>query len=118
MTDTSLQTTDIAPMAIGPAIEAMKVIVPYASVIIRAQTVGDAIQDLLGAMRNEQPTDALRLLALMYGKSVIEIADFFERKSGGDLVAFMAVGFEANPLPDLINAANVLGLTPIRWFDG
>lgn len=110
-------TTELRPMELGPAIEVMKTLIPYASEMLSEKRVGDAIRKLLQAAQANDPVDILRLLALLNGKHVDEIAVEYENKTGADLVAALALGFEANNLPDLINGAALLRLTDIRWPD-
>lgn len=110
-------TTELRPMGLGPAIEVMKLLAPYAPAMLFQKTVGDAIRKLLQAAQTDDPVDILRILALMNRKHLDEIAVEFENKAGADLVAALAVGFEANSLPDLINASALLGLTKVRWPD-
>lgn len=113
---------DLAPMNIREAVEAMKILGPYAAHLqgnLQGNlTLGDAIGSLLADAGELNPVDILRLLALLHHKSLDEIAGEFSSKSGGDLVAELASAFIVNPLPDLVNAGYRLQLIGVEWDHG
>lgn len=109
---------DLAPMNIREAVEAMKILGPYAAHLQGNLTLGDAIGSLLADAGELNPVDILRLLALLHHKSLDEIAGEFSSKSGGDLVAELASAFIVNPLPDLVNAGYRLQLIGVEWDHG
>ena len=100
------------------ALEMIKVLEPYAEKLAAAPRTGVGIlRALIQATTARRPTDIMHLLALVYKKDIAEIADELKDMSGEEYTGVLASAFANNPLPDLINAGYLLGLTNVRWDD-
>lgn len=106
------------PMTMREAIEAAKIIAPYAADISNTKVLGEALRILMSESTKQNPVDILRLVALGYHESLEVVADYLSKKSGVDLVALLGEIFTQNSLVDLINLSAYLGLSDVRWNDG
>lgn len=104
-------------MQIGAAIEAMKIIAPYVKHIKKETDSLNLIRVLVNQMQERQPTDSVRLVSLMFGITLEEVVNMLKDSKRGGLLRALVEGFTANPLPDLVNAGNMIGLIEERWTD-
>jgi len=109
---------DVKPMTMREAIEAAKIIAPYAPELAGTKVLGEAIHVLLSSASKQNAVDILRLVALGYHESLEVVGDSLRKKSGADLVALLGDIFIRNSLVDLINLSAYLGLSDMRWNDG
>lgn len=110
--------SEIAAMNIREAVEAMKIIAPFAEQITETDNPAKIIRLLLHGFRDTYPTEALRLVALMEHKAVEDLADEMAEASGIDLIERMTDGLRRNDLINLMNAAVYLGIATHRWDYG
>ncbi len=104
-------TKELNPMSIAEAIEAMKIIVYFEDAIVGKERVVDVIKAIFQKAEKEGDTPhLLRLLALMQHRHVNEVVNEFKHLTGGDFVVALVDGFVANPIMDLLNSANILGI--------
>jgi hypothetical protein len=106
-------------MAIGSAIEAIKIIEPYVGSMRKETEAGKMLKALLKAIQDRNPPDSLRLVSLMHGMKLEDIMESFgDPKGAGPLLLEALIrGFNANPLPDLVNAGALLGLIKEGWTE-
>jgi hypothetical protein len=102
-------------MNMREAIETMKIIGSYSEDIAQENRHNRILLKLLRAILKRNPTDSVRLLSLMYHVSVEAIAEDFQTAEGIDYIKALTKAFRVNPLPDLVNAAKVLGLSEVEW---
>lgn len=106
------------PMHISDAIEVMKIVAPHAQFLMDHGDTGPSLMiALIDIFEKTTPTNSFRLISLMHHKPVDEVTKDMINFGGEGLVAALSSGFAANPLPDLINGAAVLGLCEQRWVD-
>jgi len=104
------------PMNINDAIEVMKIVAPHAQYLINHGDTGPSlILALIDVLESSKPTDSFKLISLMHNKSVDEVTKDMINFGGEGLVSALSSGFAANPLPDMINGAAVIGLCDQRW---
>jgi hypothetical protein len=106
------------PMNIREAVEAMKIVAPYAPQFTGARDVVALMRPIMAGIQKDAPLQALRLVALMEHKSVERIAEELADKSGADLIEKILGGFGRNDLALLVDAAYFLGLSEVRWNYG
>ncbi len=107
------------PMGIGRAIEVIKTLDPYVEKLINETDPLIMLGDLIDGIQEINPTDSLRLVALMFGMSIDDVVDTYgdPEKSGSMLLKSLTEGFAANPLPDLINTGVMFGILQEGWTD-
>lgn len=107
------------PMSIHEAVEVMKILAPHRDEIMKAFK-GSALQGisaLLAETRKAEPGALLRIIALMEHIDVEEAAQLYGNWEGGDIAALLAELLVANPIPDLLDGAFILGLIKEGWTD-
>jgi len=106
------------PMNIKDAIDVMFIIAPHAQYLIDHGDTGPSLMlALIDILEKTTPTDSFKLISLMHNKPIEEVTKDILNFGGEGLVTALGSGFSANPLPDLINGAAVLGLCEQRWID-
>jgi len=104
-------------MNIYEAIEAMKILVPHAGLMRKAENGIGVVRALFGGLTaiNEQEQIG-RLLAYTQHRSLDEITEHFAEVSDpAAMLTELAESLSENPIPDLINGAALLGLTRTGW---
>lgn len=110
--------TDIAPMNMHEAVEVMKIIGPHAHLYTDTDKPIKVLKNLLAAFRDENPTQALRLVALMEHKPVEQIAEEFKDAPAEEFIMHLAEGLSRNRIVNLIDAAFYMGIASSRWTYG
>ena len=107
------------PMSIRSAIEAMKILQPYAKDIKGEADPMMVVGILIEKIQQRAPSDSVRLVSLMYGLTPMEVIDKVRNseKRGVTFYKVLVEGFMVNPLPDLINAGHMIGLIEEEWTD-
>ena len=105
-------------MSMREAIELMKILGPHAAQFTKNRKVTKVMKALFNGVWSDAPSQALRMLALMYHKPVEEIAVEYQDKRGVDLLNAVMEGFVVNNLVELIDAAHYLHLSPARFEHG
>ena len=105
-------------MNIREAVEAMKIIGPHAEVYTDTDEPIKVMRRMLDAIREENPIQALRLVALMEHKSVEQIAEELEDAEAFEFVELMVSGLARNRIINLLDAAFYLGMATSRWSYG
>lgn len=106
------------PMRINDAIEVMKILAPHAQYLMEHGDTGPSLMiALIDVLEKTTPTDSFKLISLMHHRTVEEVTKDIINFGGEGLVAALSSGFAANPMPDLINGAAILGLCEQRWID-
>lgn len=104
-----------APMSLREAVEAVKIVIPHAPSLSRHTKGLPLIKDLLSRLVEDDPAQPFRLLSLMFHGDMAEVARACEVIGPSGVPEALLNGMAANPLPDLIEAAWMLGLTEERW---
>ena len=105
----------LEPMNLREAIEAMKIVNRYADEIKAETNPRRMVARLLKKINEVRPTDSLALVALMHHCSIEAAAEQLRVLGGRGLVKALVEGFVANAIPDLANAAAVLGIAEKGW---
>ena len=105
----------LEPMNLREAIEAMKIISRYIDVIRVEPNPRRLVARLLKKINEVRPTDSLALVALMHHCSIEDAAERLRVLGGRGLVKALVEGFVANAIPDLANAAAVVGIAEKGW---
>ena len=104
-------------MSIGPAIEVMKILREHAEVMATAFGGLDMIRRLLLAFKLDNTEENVgRIVALPHGQSLDEVTARYSEDSSAPVVfSDLVFAFQANPIPDLIDAAYALGIAKTPW---
>ena len=107
------------PMNINEAIEAMKIVVPYLPQMRSAKDGVGLVRGLLKATADANEHENVgRLLALMEHKTLDEVSERMAGDEGKRMALFDLVQcINANPIPDLVDGARILGLSAQGWTD-
>lgn len=105
-------------MTIREAVEVMKIIGPHATLYTDTDKPLKILKKMLAAIQDENPIQALRLVALMEHKDVEQIAEELKDADGEDFINLMAEGLARNRLINLLDAAFYLGIASSRWTYG
>ena len=106
------------PMNISDAIEVMQILAPHAQFLMDHADTGPSLMiALINMLERTTPTDSFKLISLMHHRTVEDVTKDIINFGGEGLVAALSSGFAANPMPDLINGAAILGLCDQRWVD-
>ncbi len=110
--------TDIAPMSMHEAVESMQIIGPYAHLFTDTDKPVKVLKSMLNAFKEENPVQALRLIALMEHKPVEQVAEELKEATAEEFIMHIADGLARNRLVNLIDAAFYLGIASSRWTYG
>lgn len=102
-------------MKMVPAIEVMKIISRYTEFIREEEEAISLIRTLLIKINEINPTDSLSLIAFMHGTKIEEVAEMLGSAKDLSVSRALGEGFRSNPLPDLVNAAALLGISDLTW---
>lgn len=107
----------LKPMAIHEAIEVMKILRPHAAILATASSGLDMIRRLLLAFKLDNTEENIgRIVALTHRQSFDDVvARYLNDASTQTVFSDLVFAFQANPIPDLIDGAYVLGLGKIPW---
>lgn len=105
-------------MSLREAIEAAKIVIPHVASLSRHKKGLPLVKDLLVRLVDDDPAQPFRLLSLMFHGTMEEVAHAAEEIGASGLPVALVNGMAANPLPDLVEAAWILGLTEERWDHG
>jgi len=103
------------PMNLREAIEAMKIISRYTDDLRVETSPRRMVATLLRRANDVRPTDTFALVALMHHRTIEDVAENLRVLGGRGLVKALVEGFVANGIPDLANAAAVLGIAERGW---
>lgn len=109
---------DLRPMSIREAVECAKIFIPHIAVLRKSESGVKLMLNIYRELRAEHPVQVLRALALMEHRTPEQVAEDYHEKGAEAMVGAFARCLAVNPLPDLIQAAYLLGLTTERWTDG
>lgn len=110
--------TDIAPMSMHEAIETMMILGPHAHLFTDTDKPIKVLKNILNVFKEENPIQALRLIALMENKPVEQIAEELKEATAEEFIMHIADGLARNRLVNLIDAAFYLGIADSRWTHG
>ena len=107
----------LKPMSLHEAIEVMKILRPHVKNLVSASDGLSMIRRLLLAFKVENTEENVgRIVALTQRKSFEEIAAKYANDSSPETVfGDLVLAFQANPIPDLLDAAYILGLSDSPW---
>lgn len=107
----------LKPMSIYQAIEVMKILRPHIETMNAASSAIDMVRRLMLAFKVENTEENVgRIVALTHGKAYEEISDKYRADPRAEIVfADLVFALQANPIPDLIDAAYLLGLSDKPW---
>lgn len=103
------------PMSLREAVEAAKIILPHVGQLRQHRTGLPFVKDVIALLMDDAPSYPFRLLALMFHGSPEEVALALDAVGPSGLPTALVNGLAANPVPDLIEAARLFGLTEERW---
>jgi hypothetical protein len=109
--------TDLAPMSLREAIECAKILVPHVAALRQSENGLDLVDAVLHTV-GKDPVDVLRILAYMEHRPIEAVALDYQTQGAEAMLRGLSEGMRVNPLPDLIEASFVLGLTNERWVNG
>jgi len=104
-------------MCIRAAVEVMKILAEYAPEFTQEEKDIKIIRSLVESIKDDEPVQALRLLALIDGKPIEQIADEYEGKPMEFLTDLMD-GLVRNQFVQMLDAAFYLGVSKVRWDYG
>jgi hypothetical protein len=102
-------------MTFREAMECAKIFIPRADALRGAKDGIDLLQRIYDRFSAENPVDLLRAVSLMEHASLDATVEKYRVLGGENLLNALAEHFQANPLPDLIQAAAVIGLADEGW---
>ena len=103
-------------MRIRSAVEVMKMLGPIAPEFTKETVTLKVMRAIIDRINAEHPPAALRLVALMEGKSVERVtAELAENMSAQELYDRLINGFKENDLIFMMDFASVIGLSTARW---
>jgi len=104
-------------MAINEAIEVMKILRPHAEVMATASSGLDMIRRLLVAFKLDKTEENIgRIVALAHRQSFDDVVTRYSNDASAQTVfPDLVFAFQANPIPDLVDAAYVLGIGKAPW---
>ena len=103
------------PMNLVEAVEVMFTLAPYVPSLVEQKELIDSLDVLLKEAQEQDPMDLFRLLAYMLHTDAEEL--ILNGASGEEVVTALASCWQENSLPDLIDAAFMLGIVSARWSD-
>lgn len=103
------------PMTFREAVEAAKIVIPHVPALAKHKTGLPLVKDLLVRLREDDPSQPFRLLSLMFHGTPEDVAHAADAIGPSGVPEGLVNGMKSNPLPDLIEAARLLGLTEERW---
>lgn len=110
--------TEIAPMNMHEAVEVMKIIGPHAHLYTDTDKPIKVLKKMLIAIRDDNPIQALRLVALMEHKPVEQIAEELKEADVDEFIMYLVDGLARNRMVNLLDAAFYLGIASSRWTYG
>lgn len=106
-------------MRIRSAIEVMKMLGPIAPEFTKEKTTLKIMTAIINHIQEVHPPAAVRLLALMEGKTLEQLAEeFSETRDGRELINRLVEGFRRNDLAFMMDFASLIGLSDARFGDG
>lgn len=108
----------LAPMTLREAIECAKILVPYMADLRQAESGLDLVELVLTRVGGDEPTQVLRMLALMEHRSLQEVVLDYQPQGAEAMLRALSEGMRVNPVPDLMEAAYLMRLTDERWSGG
>lgn len=103
-------------MRIRSAIEVMKMLGPLAEDFTKESSTLGIMKVIIERINEEHPPAAIRLLALMEGKSAEEVTEELAvNMDARELHVRMVNGFARNDLMFMMDFASVIGLSDARW---
>jgi len=107
----------LQPMNINEAIEAMKIIAPYASKLVEAENAIQLIRTLIDSFPLDERSQLLRLIALMHHEHLDTVVELLKDKSGMDFTLLLSAGINANNIFEMIENIYFLGLAKTEPVD-
>lgn len=107
----------LQPMNINEAIEAMKIIAPYASKLVEAENAIQLIRTLIDSFPLDERPQLLRLVALMHHEHLDTVVELLKDKSGMDFTLLLSAGINANNIFEMIENIYFLGLAELEPVD-
>lgn len=108
---------DPKPMTIREAIEAVKILAPYAPEILASTTLANMVKTLMRAINERQPVDSMRLLSLMEHRTLESLSEDYGERGGTAFALALARGFVINSPLDLLKMGASLGLVTLEEPD-
>jgi len=106
---------DPAPMSVREAIEAAKIITPHLAVLRQAEGGFDLTHRLLDLLYGDHPAQPFRFLSLAHHMTMDDLAAALEPEGGRGVALALTQALVANPLPDLMNFAFLVGVSSEGW---
>lgn len=103
------------PMTLREAVEAAKIITPHVAVLRQAPDGLGLVHRLFDCLLGDDPAQPFRLLSLAYHTTLEDVAASLSDKHPAAVIMALANGMRANPIPDLVNFARLIGLTSEAW---
>jgi len=97
-------------MNIYEAIEAMKIIAPYASNLIGAENALQLIRALIDSFPLDERPQLLKLVSIMHHESLETIVELLADKEGVDFMMLLTEGIRVNDVFEMIDNIYFLGL--------
>lgn len=111
-------TDDIRPMTVMEAVECSKIFIPYIPVLRESESGIDLVKRIFQTMSESDSLGLMRVVALMEHRGVEDVVMEYKAAGASVLLAAITNLLRVNPLPDLIEAAALFGLTDERWRHG
>lgn len=109
---------ELAPMSVREAIECAKIFTPHVKELRESWSSVDLILRIYQLLSQDHPIQVLRAMSLMQHRTVEEIASEYHVRGAEAMLADFAHCLSVNPLPDLMQAAFLFGMSDDRWSDG
>ena len=105
-------------MNIHEALEAMKIIAPYALNLVDAENALQLIRVLIDSFPLDERPQLLRLVSLMHHESLETMAELFSEKDGMDFTMLLTEGIHVNDVFEMIDNIYFLGLAEVEPDNG
>jgi hypothetical protein len=103
-------------MRIRSAVEVMKMLGPLAPEFTQEKSTFKIMKAIIDRINEEHPPAAIRLLALMEGKSAEEVTEELAvNMDAKELYTRLVAGLNNNDLILMMDFASVIGLSDARW---